>query len=107
GFTYYFLVNLADLLEGFLPGFIFLAGTGLFSDVYRLFGDLFSLAVIVGVIYFVLRRFALPNRRHLTWHDNVPLHPRVRAGAVTQDSLIVATFILVHVGARFLGQSVQ
>src|SRR5690606_20214502 len=53
------------------------------------------------------RRFVLPNRRELTWRDNVLLHPRVRAGGVTRDSLIVAGFILLHVGARFLGQSVR
>jgi len=107
GFTYYFLVNAADLLEGFLPDYRFLENAGLLSDAYRLFGDLFSVAVIVGVAYFILRRFVLPNRRDLTWHENVLLHPAVRAGGVTRDSLIVAVFILIHVGARFLGQSVH
>jgi Fe-S oxidoreductase len=107
GFTYYFLVNLADLLEGFLPNYRFLENAGLLSDAYRLLGDLFSVGVIVGVAYFILRRFVLPNQRDLTWHDNVLLHPAVKAGGVTRDSLIVAVFILIHVGARFLGQSVH
>ncbi|MBK8022368.1 MAG: (Fe-S)-binding protein [Chloroflexi bacterium] len=43
----------------------------------------------------------------MTYHDNVLLHPRVRAGGITTDSLIVGIFILIHVGSRFLGQSVQ
>lgn len=107
GFTYYFLVNAADLLEGFLPDYRFLENAGVFNDIYRLFGDVFSAAVIVGVIYFILRRFVLPERRELTYHSNVLLHPDVRAGGVTRDSLIVAVFILIHVGARFLGQSVH
>src|SRR5690606_20634678 len=107
GFTYYFLVNAADVIEGFVPGYRFPGEGGLFSDLYRLFGDVFSVAVIAGVTYFILRRFVLPNRRELTWRDNVLLHPRVRAGGVTRDSLIVAGFILLHVGARFLGQSVR
>jgi Fe-S oxidoreductase len=106
GFTYYFLVNAADLLEGFLPNFN-LNEAGLFGAGYRLIGDLVSAAVIVGVVYFILRRTVLSNRRELQYHDNVLLHPKVREGAITQDSLIVAGFILFHIGARLLGQSVQ
>ena len=48
--------------------------------------------VIVGVIYFGLRRFVLPNKRDLKWHDNVLLHPKVRAGgvsALTGDALAI------------------
>jgi Fe-S oxidoreductase/nitrate reductase gamma subunit len=107
GFTYYFLVNLADTLEAFIPDYRFLEGAGLFSDLYRVFGDILSVVVIVGVSYFILRRFVLPNRRELTYHDNVLLHPKVKAGGITRDSIIVAGFILLHVGARFLGQSVR
>ncbi len=107
GFTYYFLINFADFLEGFLPDYTFLGGAGLFSDLYRIVADLLSIAVLVGVVYFILRRFSLPNQRDLTYHDNVLLHPQVKAGAITRDSLVVAFFILFHVGSRFLGQSVQ
>lgn len=107
GFTYYFLVNLGDVLEGFIPDYRFLEDTGVLYDAYRLFGDILSIVVIVGVVYFILRRFVLPSQKELVYHDNVLLHPRVTAGAVKQDSLIVALFILLHVGARFLGQSVH
>ena len=48
----------------------------------------------------------LPSRAALRFHDNVLLHPRAAAGAITADSLVVAGFILLHVGARFLGESV-
>ncbi len=107
GFTYYFLVNAADLVNGFVPGYVFLADAGLLGDAYRLFGDLLSVGVLVGVVYLMIRRFYLPARVELTWHDNVLLHPKVKAGAVRRDSLIVAWFILIHVGSRFLGQSVE
>jgi heterodisulfide reductase subunit C len=107
GFTFYFLVNFGDVLEGFLPGYVFLGETGLLHDLYRLTADVFSVAVLVGVTYLILRRWTLPSRRQLQFHDNVLLHPKVKAGAVGQDSLIVAAFILLHVGARFLGQSVR
>lgn len=107
GFTFYFLVNAADVLEGFIPDYHFLEGTGLLEQGYKLLGDVLSVVVLVGVAYFILRRFVLPNKTELQYHDNVLLHPKVTAGAISRDSLIVAGFILLHVGARFLGQSVQ
>jgi hypothetical protein len=107
GFTYYFLVNVIDGFEGFIRDWRLFGGEGLFSNIYRGVGDVLTIAVLVGVVYFILRRFVLPNRKELTYHDNVLLHPKVKAGAITQDSMIVAGFILLHVGARFLGQSVQ
>ncbi|MCK6580306.1 MAG: 4Fe-4S dicluster domain-containing protein [Anaerolineae bacterium] len=107
GFTFYFLVNTADALEGLLPDYVFLEETGVLHDLYKLVGDLLSIAVLVGVTYFLLRRFVLPSKKDLKYHDNVLLHPKVKAGGVTTDSVIVAGFILLHVGARFLGQSVQ
>lgn len=107
GFTYYFLINAFDLLIGFLPDFERrLTGLEAVYDAYRLLGDVLSIVVLAGIIYFILRRFALPNRRALQFHDNVLLHPKVKAGGIRADSMIVAAFILLHVGARFLGESV-
>lgn len=107
GFSFYFIVNLGDVLQGYIPNYRFLEGTGPLYDLYRLAGDVFSVAVLVGVSYFLLRRFILPSKKELTYHDNVLLHPKVKAGAVNNDSLIVAGFILLHVGARFVGESVH
>ena len=107
GFTYYFLINALDLLIGFLPDFERqLTRLGSVYAAYRFLGDALSVIVLVGLFYFVLRRFALPNRKALRFHDNVLLHPKVKAGGITADSMIVAGFILLHVGARFLGESV-
>ena len=107
GFTYYFLINFVDLLQGFLPDFAAqLARLGGLYDAYRLLADALSVVVLAGIVYFLLRRFALPNRQDLRFHDNILLHPKAAGGAITSDSLIVAFFILLHVGARFLGESV-
>jgi Fe-S oxidoreductase len=111
GFTFYFLVNAVDLAIGFIPtledtlsnltGF----NAALYAG-YRLLADVLSVIVLVGVVYFILRRTVLPNKDQLTYHDNVLLHPKVKKGAQFDDSMIVAFFILLHVGARFLGEIV-
>ncbi len=107
GFTYYFLVNGLDTFRGFIPDFPkWLENFGIIYSIYRLLGDVLSIAVLVGVVYFLLRRFVLPNKVELTYHDNVLLHPKVKAGAIKTDSLVVGLFILLHVGARFLGETV-
>ena len=107
GFTYYFLINFLDLLIGFDPNFeAQLRGFGAVYDAYRLLGDVLSVVVLAGIIYFVLRRFVLPNKQALQFHDNILLHPQVRQSAITVDSMIVAAFIVLHVGARFLGETV-
>ena len=107
GFTFYFLVNVVDGLIGFIDGFEeTLKDFGVIYDVYRLLGDVLSIAVLVGVVYFILRRIYLPNKKELSYHDNVLLHPKVKEGRVFTDSMIVAIFILIHVGARFLGEAV-
>ena len=107
GFTFYFLVNFFDVLLGFFHDFeATLESTGIVFDVHRLAADVLSVAVIVGVSYFIVRRFMLPNKKDLEFHDNVLLHDKVKEGKIHIDSLIVAVFILLHVGARFLGEAV-
>ena len=102
GFIFYGLVNVLDVTEGFVTGFHV---PGFAGDAYRLLADVFSVAVLVGVAYFVLRRFLFRGgRRTLGWRENVPLMAEARAG-VPRDSLIVGVFILLHVGFRFLSQT--
>ncbi|MEW5959943.1 MAG: (Fe-S)-binding protein [Chloroflexota bacterium] len=102
GFIYYALVNGVDVLEGYIPGFRFL-GHGVAGGVYRLLADIFSVAVLVGIVFFVLRRY-VARTGDLTYHDNVKLHPKAAPGIFT-DSWIVAGFIFLHVGFRFIGAS--
>lgn len=107
GFTFYFLVNALDLILGYVARFeATLNDLGLIYDLYRLTADVLSVAVLVGVVYFIVRRLYLPNKKDLEFHDNILLHPKVKQGAITRDSLIVAVFILIHVGSRFLGEAV-
>ncbi len=103
GFTFYFLVNAGDVLEGFVPGFR-LFGDGMVGGVYRLLADVLSVASIVGTAYFLVRRF-IARAAPLQTRENVLLDPKVRDGGVSRDSLLVGLFILVHVGARFASQS--
>ena len=107
GFTWYFLVNAVDLLIGFLPDFgLRLESLGGPYDAFRLISDVLSAVVLAGIIYFILRRLVLPNRKALQFHDNILLHPKVKEGDIKIDSMIVAAFILLHVGARLLGESI-
>jgi Fe-S oxidoreductase len=101
GFLFYFLANVGDLLEGYFD-FEFL-GSGIIGDVYRLAGDILSVLIIIGMIYFLVRRFVV-NAPALRFHDNVMLYPDIQHG-LRVDSLIVGTFILVHVGGRFMGET--
>ncbi|MBN1147792.1 MAG: (Fe-S)-binding protein [Anaerolineales bacterium] len=102
GFIYYLLVNLGDVLEGYIPGFHFL-GRGLIGGLYRLGADLLSVGVLVGMLVMLARRFGL-RPAELSAREDVLLHPRARRG-IRRDSAIVGGFILLHVGARFLGQT--
>lgn len=102
GFMYYLLVNLGDVLQGFLPGFVFL-GRGRLGDTYRLLGDVLTAAVLVGMASLIVRRYLI-RPASLTVRDTTLLHPKARAG-ITRDSAIVGGFILLHVGSRFLGSS--
>jgi len=102
GFMVYLLVNLGDLLEAYIPGFHFL-GQRILGDLYRLGADLLSVAVLLGMSVLLVRRFIL-KPSDLNVRQDVLLHPKARAG-IRRDSAIVGSFILIHVGARFSGQS--
>lgn len=101
GFIFYLLVNVVDVLEGYIPGFRFL-GDGPVGGIYRLLADLFSATVLIGVVYFLIRRF-VARAPVLRFREGVLQHPAVAAGGVMGDSLIVAVFILFHVGFRLVG----
>ncbi len=100
-FIYYLLVNFGDVLEGFIPDFIFL-GTGTIGNLYRLGVDVLTVAALVGMTGLLIRRFAL-RAPEFAIRETTPLHPKARAG-IRRDSAIVGGFILLHVGSQFLGQ---
>ncbi len=104
GFLYYLLVNVVDVVEAYAPGFHFL-GDGLWAGLYRLLADLFSVAVLAAMVFFLVRRFVV-KMPALQFRSNVKLHPQALPG-IARDSLIVGGFILGHVGFRFLNASFQ
>ncbi len=104
GFMFYLLVNIGDVLEGYFPDFIFL-GSGRIGDLYRLGADLLSVAVLVGMIVLMARRY-LMKPPSLSVREETTLHPKATQ-SIRRDSAIVGLFILFHVGARFAGQSLD
>jgi Fe-S oxidoreductase len=102
GFAFYLLVNVGDLLQGFIPGYLFL-GHGWIGNSYRLLADLFSMSVLLGMVILLSRRFVL-RPEALTIRESTRLHPKARRG-IRRDSAIVGFFVLLHVGFRILGES--
>lgn len=102
GFMFYFLVNSGDVLQGYFH--IKFLGEGVIGNLYRLLADIFSISVVVGMLYFLIRRFIF-DAPVLKFRENVKLLDKVRMGGTHKDSLIVGLFILFHVGFRFLGES--
>ena len=102
GFLIFLVVNLSDLIYGY-TGFSILNQTGLFGDVYRLLADIANVAILVGMIAMVIRRFIL-RPATLSTRQTTLLNPNARFG-ISRDSAIVATFIIVHNASRYLGES--
>ena len=102
GFVFYLLVNFGDLLQGYLP--VRFLGENPVGAVYRFLADVVTVAILTGMVYFLLRRFVV-HTPALGYHDNVKLVEEVKAGGIRRDSLVVGLFILLHVGFRLLGGS--
>ena len=92
GFIFYFLVNAIDVAEGLITGFEFLPNN-IIGDIYRFAADIFGALVLIGVLYFIMRRFAWGDQA-LKIRENVTLLPKVREGGVNKYYLVVGPFIL-------------
>jgi Fe-S oxidoreductase len=103
GFVFYLLVNGFDAARGLLPVAWTTIDIGLPGHLFRLVADVLSVLILVGVVFFLVRRFGAKDPR-LDQHEGTILHEHVRAGAVRRDSAIVGAFILGHVGFRLLGE---
>ena len=102
GFLSFLLINLADLIYAY-TGFKLLEHLGLFGDAYRLLADFANVAIIVGILAMVARRFIL-RPSNLSTRSTTLLHPKARFG-ILRDSAIVAGFIFIHNAGRFIGES--
>lgn len=105
GFVFYLLVNLGDVLNGFIEGYRFPTGGAmpLLDGLYHLAADVLSVAVLIGMTALLVRRFVLGSK-DFRFLESTLVHPRAKAG-IRRDSAIVGAFILTHVGSRFLGES--
>ena len=103
-FLFYLLVNIADVLEGFIHNFE-LFGAGPLGNWFRLTADILSVAALLGMTALIIRRFIFKPDT-LSTRSDILLSDPARKG-IKRDSAIVAIFIMVHVGARFVGQSVK
>ena len=101
GFVVYILVNALDAAEGYASFSISSATVP--GAIYNLFADVLSFLVLVGVVALVIRRFFLPARRDFRFNANTLVHPDVRRGYISWDSLVVSVFILFHVMSRAIG----
>ena len=104
GFTLYLVVNIVDVLYGFIPGFHFFPNYFI-GKVYRLFVDIFTVLVLLGVVYFLVRRFIFKDNR-LVINKPVMLNDLAKKG-MRYDSLVVGLFIFLHVGSRLLAASFE
>lgn len=83
GFIFYFLVNFGDVVEAMLP--VTFLGHNIIGDFYRFLADLATMSVLIGIIYFIFRRFVFHDKA-LTYHENVKLLDRIKAGGIRRDS---------------------
>ena len=105
-FSFYLLVNVNDVLEAYVDGWTTLGSNNILANLFNLFADIFSILVLVGMVFFLYRRF-VQKPKVMEFNANVKLHPGVIAGGLKKDSLIVGIFILVHVGSRWLGTAIH
>jgi len=101
GFTFYLLVNLVDVVEGFFG----LAARGGIWNLFNFVADLLTAGVLIGIVAMILRRLFI-RPKDFEFAVNTPLQPEVRAG-IFRDSTIVAYFIIFHVGCRLLFKATQ
>ena len=105
-FSFYLLVNVNDVLEAYVDGWTTLVSDNILANLFNLFADIFSVLVLVGMVFFLYRRF-VQKPKVMEFNANVKLHPGVSAGGLKKDSFIVGIFILVHVGSRWLGTAIH
>ena len=104
GFSLYLIVNIVDVLYGFIPDFKFFPNH-IVGDTYRLFVDIFSVLVLCGVFYFLIRRFLFRDQKLMI--KKPVLLSEIAISGMRFDSLLVGAFIIIHVGSRFLSASFE
>jgi Fe-S oxidoreductase len=101
GFLFYFLVNLTDVVEGFLA----LHARGGLWNAFNLAADILTAGVLIGMVSLIVRRFFV-RPKDFDFPPNVPVREGVREG-IRHDSTIVSAFIIFHVGSRLMFKASQ
>ena len=86
-----------------LTGIRVLDHLGLVGQIYKFFADIATAAVLVGILYMVIRRFIFHPAKLYT-RESTLLLPSAKAG-IKRDSFYVALFIIVCNVARLLTNS--
>lgn len=101
-FLYYLVVNIVDIVEALIPDTDFYSSS-IIWNLFRFGSDILSVFALIGMVVLLVRRFVL-KPDEITFRDNILLHPGALR-KINRDSAVVGFFILIHIGARFLGQS--
>ena len=80
-FSFYLLVNVNDVLEAYVDGWTTLGSDNILANLFNLFADIFSVLVLVGMVFFLYRRF-VQKPKVMEFNANVKLHPGVSAGGL-------------------------
>jgi len=91
------LSDLADPIYA-LTGFRLFDNLGTFGHLYQLLADIANAAVLVGILFMVVRRFVF-RPANLWTRDTTLLDSRARTG-IKRDSVFVASFIIICNTAR-------
>ncbi|MEJ2543983.1 MAG: (Fe-S)-binding protein [Calditrichaceae bacterium] len=102
-FILYMVVNIGDVIYGF-TAYNISHSFGIIGNIYRLFVDIFSVLAILATAFFLFRRFIFSSKR-LRYNSNVLILEKALKG-IRSDSLIVGLFIILHIGFRFVGESI-
>ena len=102
-FIIYIIVNIGDVIYGF-TAFNISYSFGIIGNIYRIFIDIFSVTAILATAFFLVRRFIFSSER-LKYNSNVLINEDTLMG-IRRDSLIVGLFIILHIGFRFIGESI-
>ena len=96
------VIDLTDPIYAF-TGLRVLDHLGLIGHIYQLLADAANAAVLIGILFMVIRRFVV-RPANLSTRGATLLLPKARFG-IKRDSFIVATFIIVCNTARLFTTS--
>ncbi|MCC7116884.1 MAG: (Fe-S)-binding protein [Anaerolineales bacterium] len=102
GFFVYVLVNLSDVLYGYVGLKVFYHA-GVLGNVFRLIADVISMGILVGMASLSFRRYVLQPAT-LTTRETTLLDPKARSG-IWRDSAIVTGAFFTHTLMRMLEES--